>query len=69
MELKKSKNRIFAGVAGGIAEYQKMKPSFVRLIWILVFIFSAGLAVLAYILMAFIMAPPSNFDLNDFRQQ
>lgn len=69
MDIKKSENRWLAGVAGGIAEYQRVNPLVVRILWVVGGLITSGLAVVAYIILAFIMAPPSNFDINDFRQQ
>lgn len=45
------KNKVFAGICGGVGEYFDIDPSLVRLIWLLVVIFT-GFApgVLAYII-------------------
>ena len=69
MNVKKSKNRLLAGVAGGLAEYQKVSPLLMRTLWVLCGLFTGGLAVVVYILFAVLMAPPSEFDINDFREQ
>ena len=60
---------MFAGVAAGIAEYQQMSVFTVRLCWIVLFGLTGGLALAAYIILAFLMPPPDDFDINDFRQQ
>lgn len=39
-----------AGVCGGIAEHYNMDPILVRLLWIVVTIFSVGIGIIAYIL-------------------
>ncbi|WP_193910648.1 PspC domain-containing protein [Cellvibrio polysaccharolyticus] len=69
MDIRKSKDRVLAGVAGGIAEYQQMSVRFVRFIWFVSFILSGGSALGVYVLMAFLMKPPSDFDINNYRQQ
>ncbi|MFH1214520.1 MAG: PspC domain-containing protein [Candidatus Neomarinimicrobiota bacterium] len=49
------KQRILAGVCGGLAEYFEVDPVIVRLIWIVLIVFG-GVGVLAYIL-AWIIIP------------
>ena len=43
-----------AGVCGGLAEYFKIDPTIIRLLWVLVVLF-AGFGLLAYIICAFII--------------
>ena len=43
------KNRVIAGVCGGIGEYFNIDPTLIRLIWIL-FVFAGGSGILAYII-------------------
>jgi len=51
------KNRIIAGVCGGIGEYFKVDPTLIRLLWLLVSIVSAGAGgAIAYII-AWIIIP------------
>ena len=52
-----NKNRVLAGVCGGLGEYFEVDPVFVRLIWVLASIFmGAGiLGVLAYLIAAMII--------------
>ena len=59
------------GVSGGMAEYLDIDPVLVRAGWVLICIFSGGLATLAYIVLTFIMperpletrsASPANSD-------
>ncbi len=59
---KSNKDRVFAGVCGGIGEYTETDPVVIRLIWVLVSIFfGAGfLGILAYIIAALII--PQNPD-------
>jgi len=49
------KNRVIAGVCGGIGEYFNIDPTLVRLLWVL-FIFAGGSGLLAYII-AWIIIP------------
>lgn len=50
------KNRIIAGVCGGIGEYFGIDPVIVRLIWVILTLFSFGFGVPAYII-AWIIIP------------
>jgi phage shock protein PspC (stress-responsive transcriptional regulator) len=49
------KNRIVAGVCGGIGEYLKVDPTLIRLLWLLISIMG-GSGVVAYII-AWIIIP------------
>lgn len=50
------KNRIFAGICGGIGEYLTIDPVVVRLVWLLVVIFTGFVpGLLAYILAIYII--------------
>lgn len=69
MDIKKSTNRYFLGVAAGLAEYQKMNIGFVRILWLLSLPLTGGGSFGVYILLSFLMKPPSSFDINKFRQQ
>ena len=57
--LTRSRDRQLAGVAGGMAEYLDVDPTVIRILWILAVIFTAGLAILAYIVLAFVMPEAS----------
>jgi phage shock protein C len=48
-------DRMLAGVCGGIAEYLNVDPTIVRLVTVLVGIFSAGTALIAYLIAAIIV--------------
>jgi phage shock protein PspC (stress-responsive transcriptional regulator) len=50
------KNRIIAGVCGGIGEYFKVDPTLIRLLWLLISIVGAGSGIVAYIV-AWIIIP------------
>ncbi|MHA1414514.1 MAG: PspC domain-containing protein, partial [Promethearchaeota archaeon] len=47
-------NRMLAGVCAGIAEYFKIDPSIVRILWILGTLASVGLGILIYIILIFV---------------
>lgn len=56
-----STDKKLAGVCGGIAEYFQIDSTIVRLIWVLLTIFSVGIGgVVAYIIAALIM-PSKDF--------
>ncbi len=61
-ELKRSRtDRMVAGVCGGIGEYLEIDPNVIRLVWVVVTVFSMGIGLLAYLLAWFIIpeeAPP-----------
>lgn len=44
------KNRILGGVCGGVAEYFKMDPTLIRILWAIIVFFPPGLGILMYIL-------------------
>ena len=48
-------DRLIAGVAGGLAERWGADPSFVRILWALLTIFTGGLALLVYVIMAIVV--------------
>jgi len=50
------KNKVFAGICGGVGEYFNIDPVLIRLIWVLVVIFTGFFpGVLAYIIAIFIV--------------
>ena len=50
-ELRRSRtNRMIAGVCGGIGEGTLISPTVIRLIWVIVTVFTVGIGVLAYLL-------------------
>lgn len=51
---KSNREKKVCGVCGGIAEYFKIDPTIVRLIWVLLF-FAYGVGIVAYIVAALIM--------------
>ena len=54
--MRSSRERMWAGVAGGMAEYFELDPSLVRLLWVAATVVTGGLAVPVYIL-AWIILP------------
>jgi phage shock protein C len=53
--LYRTRDRRLAGVAGGMAEYIDIDPTIVRILWVLAGFASAGLAILAYVLLAIVI--------------
>ena len=54
-----NRNKMIAGVCGGLADYLDMDPTVVRVLYILVSILSAAFpGVVAYIVLMFLMPPP-----------
>jgi len=44
------KNRIIAGICGGLGEYFDTDPTIVRLVWIILTLISLGVGILAYLI-------------------
>ena len=62
--LTRSNDRIIAGVCGGIANYLGWDPALVRLLYVLVSIFSAGFpGLLVYIILWIVM--PDQYGFNN----
>jgi phage shock protein C len=52
------RNKVFAGICGGLGEYFNVDPAALRLAWLLVVIFTGFFpGVLAYILAIFVIPP------------
>ena len=58
---KSTTDSMLFGVAGGMAEYFGADPTLVRVAWVLLALASAGLGLLAYVILAIIM-PRQTFD-------
>lgn len=57
--LTRSRNKMIAGVCGGLAEYFELDATLVRVGYVLVSILSAAFpGILAYIILMFVMPPP-----------
>jgi phage shock protein C len=56
-QLRRSNNKMIAGVCGGIAEYANMDPALVRLAVVLLALVG-GPGVILYIVLWAVMAPP-----------
>jgi phage shock protein C len=48
-------DRMLAGVAGGLAELWDADPSLIRILWVVLVPFTGGFALLAYVIMAFVV--------------
>lgn len=54
-----NRNKMIAGVCGGLAEYLNMDPTVVRVLYVLVSVMSVAFpGVIAYIVLMFLMPPP-----------
>ncbi len=59
MKLKRTNDRYLAGVCGGIAEYLKVDPFWVRFIWaVLTLVSFMFVGLIVYIILWIIMEPP-----------
>jgi len=54
-----TKNRMVAGVCGGIGDYFSVDPTVIRLAWVIFTLISMGVGIIAYI-MAWIIIPEEN---------
>lgn len=58
-KLRKSRNRMIAGVCGGLAEWLGWDPTVVRVVYVLVSILSVAFpGILVYIILWLVMPPP-----------
>jgi phage shock protein C len=53
--MRSSRDRMWAGVAGGMGEYFEIDPSLVRVLWVAATVVTGGLAVAVYILLWIIL--------------
>lgn len=60
---KSNKNRMIFGVCGGIAEYFKVDPSLIRILWVL-FGCLGGSGILAYIIIAIILPDSDKIEIK-----
>lgn len=49
------RDRVWTGVAGGVADWLNADPALVRVAWVILAFVTGGLAVLVYVLMAFVV--------------
>jgi phage shock protein PspC (stress-responsive transcriptional regulator) len=60
MALTKSRNKIIAGVCGGLAEWLGWSPMMVRTLYVLISVLSAAFpGILVYIILWIVMPPPT----------
>jgi phage shock protein PspC (stress-responsive transcriptional regulator) len=57
-QLRKSNNKMLAGVAGGVAEYAGVDPTLVRLAFVLLTL-AGGPGLILYIILALVMPQPA----------
>jgi phage shock protein C len=54
-----NRNKMIAGVCGGLAEYLNVDPTVMRVLYVLVSILSVAFpGIIAYIILMFLMPPP-----------
>src|SRR5688572_18407742 len=58
-------DRMLAGVAGGLADMWGADPSLVRVIWALLVVFTGGIALLVYIVMALVVPEEPALSTSD----
>ena len=57
--MRSRRNKMIAGVCGGMAEYFQLDPTVVRVAYVLISIISVAFpGILAYIILMFVMPPP-----------
>lgn len=61
-------DRMLAGVAGGLAELWDADPALIRIVWAILVPFTGGFALLAYVIMAFVV-PEEEGEPAAFAQQ
>ncbi len=52
----RSKNKVLAGVCGGIGAYYQTDPNIVRILWVILTLVSVGIGIIAYIV-AWLLIP------------
>ncbi|MGE5682854.1 MAG: PspC domain-containing protein [Bacillota bacterium] len=65
MLLRRSKNKIIAGVCGGIAEWLGWDPTVVRIAYVLLSIFSAAFPGIIVYIILWIVMPPSDPEISN----
>jgi phage shock protein C len=55
------RERMLAGICGGMAEYFRIDPTIVRIIWVVAAFLSLGIVVLLYVILIFVI--PSEDDV------
>ena len=58
-------DRRLAGIAGGMASYVNCDPTLVRIAWVVAVLLSSGLAILAYLVLIFIIPNESEVASRD----
>jgi len=61
MALTKSRNKIIAGVCGGLAEWLGWSPAMVRILFVLISVLSVAFpGIIVYLILWIVMPPPSS---------
>lgn len=62
MAIRKSNNKMIAGVCAGIAEWLGVDPTLIRISYVLISVLSAAFpGILVYIILWAVMPPPENY--------
>ena len=56
--LSRSSNKVIGGVAAGLAEFIEANPAHVRWVFVVILILSAGIAVVPYLLLYWLLPKP-----------
>lgn len=62
-------DRIFAGVCGGLGAYLDVDATLVRVLWVIVTIFSAGIGLAAYLLLWLLAPTESDVGFDESRRE
>lgn len=65
-----NKNKVFAGILGGLGEYLDIDPVLLRVIWVLVLVFTGFVpGILVYVIAYFVIPPrPRGPHMSDLQQ-
>ena len=65
-KLKRSSNKMLAGVCAGLAEYMNVDPTAVRVVYVALTIFSAGFpGLLLYLILLLLMPNDTNSEIRN----
>lgn len=65
-KLKRSSNKMLAGVCAGLAEYMNVDPTVVRVVYVALTIFSAGFpGLLLYLILLLLMPNDTNSEIRN----
>lgn len=62
-------DRVFAGVCGGLGAYLDIDTTLVRVLWVIVTLFSAGIGLVAYLLLWLLAPAESDLDSSTVSEE